>query len=247
MPAEAKEAAEPVGLATSQDGAKPRNLHVMICSPVLGDMKTGAAWALSNAKAYFAVMEYDGDKKVGWEICKSSNLCEGRTRLVSRAFDQGATHILWWDSDIKARVDVIPALLNHNKPIVALNYPTKDLNSRPTAYKDDEEFVGPLWTREESTGLVEVSHAGMGCMLVECSVYDALDLPYFHFEPMAPDFVKTGGEDVYFCRKAREAGFKIFVDHDLSKSVAHIGDFEYTNFWTNEAETVRQKLYQDLP
>ena len=38
------------------------------------------------------------------------------------------------------------------------------------------------------------------------------------------------GEDVYFCTMARVHGFEVWVDHDLSKEVTHIGQFEYG--WT---------------
>lgn len=225
---------------------RPRDLHVMICMPVHGGVYPATAWAMTRAAVYFAQMPYDGTKKIAVEMCKSSNICEGRTRLVARAFSQGATHILWVDSDMKFREDVIPALLNHGKPIVGLNYPTKEMHSRPTAYQDSNEYVGPLWTKEESEGLAEVSHIGFGCLLVDMSVFDALDLPYFEMKALEPDYVATKTEDVYFCEKAREAGYQIFVDQDLSRQVAHVGDFEYTNFMANEAETVHQALYREL-
>lgn len=38
--------------------------------------------------------------------------------------------------------------------------------------------------------------------------------------------VATLGKTVFLFRKAREAGFRPFIDHDLSKRVAHIGSDE---------------------
>ena len=35
------------------------------------------------------------------------------------------------------------------------------------------------------------------------------------------------GEDMYFCREAQKAGFKVYIDHDLSKQVRHIGVLEF--------------------
>jgi hypothetical protein len=35
------------------------------------------------------------------------------------------------------------------------------------------------------------------------------------------------GEDVFFCQKAAAAGFKIWIDHDVSKEIGHIGTFEF--------------------
>ena len=34
--------------------------------------------------------------------------------------------------------------------------------------------------------------------------------------------------------------------NDLSRQVAHIGEFEYSNFLAREAEQVKQALYRDL-
>jgi len=37
----------------------------------------------------------------------------------------------------------------------------------------------------------------------------------------------TGLQDVFFCNKARAAGFKIWIDHDVSKEIGHVGTFEF--------------------
>jgi hypothetical protein len=37
----------------------------------------------------------------------------------------------------------------------------------------------------------------------------------------------TLGEDIYFCINAGRYGFDIFIDHDLSKQVRHVGIFEF--------------------
>ena len=180
------------------------------------------------------------------EFVQSSILPEARARLVARGYSREATHLVWIDSDMKFPADVIARLLNHNKPVVACNYPRKNMEAKPTAYIDDDGYVGPVWTGDNATGLQEVAHCGFGVMLTDMRVYDQLNLPYFSFEPMPPDNVKTLGEDVYFCRKLKDAGIPIFIDHDLSKQIAHIGSFEYTNALSKEAEIVKQALYKDI-
>lgn len=195
--------------------------------------------------SYFMSLPYAGEKSIDWEIVKGSILPEVRTRLVSQALARGATHILWWDADIKAPKDAVTRLYNHNLPVVGANYPTKEMASRPTAYADNDSYVGPLWTTQADKGVVEVAHMGMGLMLCDIRVFDMIDLPFFSFEPLAPDFVKHVGEDVYFCRKVREKEIGIFVDHDLSQNIAHIGDFEYTNWFAETAEQTKQKLYRE--
>lgn len=225
---------------------KPRDLNVLICVPCHDRVLPGFAYSLARAMAYFGAMPYDGKKNVDVTFVKSSNLAESRTRLVSRAYQLEATHIVWIDSDMKFPEDAIPTLLNRAVPVVAINYPTKEIEARPTAYADDDNYVGPVWSGDNATGLVEVSHCGMGLMLTDIRVFEAIDAPYFHFEPQAPDFIHTATEDVYLCRKLREKGIKIHIDHDLSKRCAHVGDFEYTNSFAKQAEQTKQTLYRGL-
>lgn len=196
--------------------------------------------------SHFAMLPYDGDKKVDITFVESSLLPEGRARLVSRGYDMEATHLMWFDSDMKFPADTIARLVNHNVAVVAANYPRKNMEARPTAYVDDETGTGPLWTGDRSAGLQEVAHCGMGVMLVDMRVFDQLTLPFFAIEPQPPDNVKHVGEDVFFCRKLAVAGVPIHIDHDLSKEVAHIGKFEYTNFLSKEAEVVKQAMYKDI-
>ena len=68
---------------------------------------------------------------------------------------------------------------------------------------------------------------GFGCVLMKAEVPLALKGPCFenYFDVLNDRWV---GEDVDFCNKVKDAGFNIYVDHDLSKEVAHVGKFAYT-------------------
>lgn len=57
-------------------------------------------------------------------------------------------------------------------------------------------------------GLTEVWAAGSAGMLIKREVIDALDDPFFRPDPEGEGL----NEDVYFCQRAREAGFKIYCD-----------------------------------
>lgn len=226
---------------------KPRGLKILLAMPCHGSPTTGCVVSVARAMTHFASLHYDGDKTVDLTVVKSSILPEGRTRLVSRAYELEATHILWVDSDMKFPPDTITRLLNHNKPVVAANYPRKNFTEpRPTAYADNPEYVGPVWSGSLASGLQQVQVAGMGLMLTDLKVFDELSPPFFKFDPLPPDFIKQSGEDVWFCQLLHKAGIPVFIDHDLSKEVAHIGEFEFTNMLAKEAEVVKQALYHDL-
>ncbi len=231
------------------DDAEPklRPLNILIAIPSGDTVKAGFAYSLARAMVHFASIPYDGEKQFDVTIVKSSVLPEQRTILVGRAHEQGATHILWLDSDMKFPADTIARLLNHNKLIVGVNYATKEIASRPTAYRDDDEYTGPVWTKEESAGLEQVRNMGMGVLLVDMKVFDAMELPYFEMKAAPPTKVKIIPEDLCFFLQAQELGIESWVDHDLSKQCAHIGDFEYTCDFAAISEQTKQKLYKELP
>jgi hypothetical protein len=54
----------------------------------------------------------------------------------------------------------------------------------------------------------------------------ALPQPWFA-EVYNVETGNTVGEDVYFCNLARAAGHKVYIDHDISKDVVHMGGFEF--------------------
>lgn len=223
-------------------------LRILVCTPVYGDsVKRGYAHSVAQAMAFFAQVKSDVPKFVDIQMAYSSNLVENRHILVSRAFQFEATHLLFWDSDIKAPPDAIVKLVNHHLPIVAINYAKKEPEARPTAYIDTDSYIGPCYSQEQHKGLQAVSSCGFGLMLIEMPVLQKLQTPLFQFTQAGAEGIQTETEDVFFCRKAREAGFDIVIDHDLSKQCAHLGDWEYTCSMSDIAQAAKQKLYRDMP
>lgn len=141
-----------------------------------------------------------------------------RNRLAMRAVKMGATHISFVDDDMSIPAEAFAMLLNAGKPVVAANYVGKWEPSIPLAMKDGKRVES--WGK---TGLEKVDRAPTGVMLIETSVFEALKLPYFQttFRPEFP--TEPQSDDFYFCDKARAAGFDIWIDHDLSLKVDHVG------------------------
>jgi hypothetical protein len=50
------------------------------------------------------------------------------------------------------------------------------------------------------------------------------------------------GEDIYFCKLAQAHGFKVYIDHDLSKEVRHTGTMDFTH---EHAEACRADSLED--
>ena len=60
-------------------------------------------------------------------------------------------------------------------------------------------------------GLVEVAGCGFGCCLVKGEVFRRMEYPHFYYQS-ALDHKNTVSEDVYFCKKARDLGFRVWAD-----------------------------------
>jgi hypothetical protein len=71
-------------------------------------------------------------------------------------------------------------------------------------------------------GIQEVAEAGFGCILVHRRVLEALPSPWFKYDQNEPG----GGEDIGFCRDARAAGFRIYVDMNLD--CGHLAEISVT-------------------
>lgn len=203
-------------------------------------METGMSiaanvWHFANAKFRHEGVEVD--KALHIVGVEGSILPDVRMRLITTAMKWEATHIFMVDSDMVFPQDTLVRLLLHGKHVVGCNYPRRKIPCLPTAYSADRK--GPCFTNPDSGGLEEVSHIGTGMILLDTRVLDAfceyVDLPWFCFEPQidpeAKDVsgIRTKGEDVYFCHKIAELGIPMYIDHDLSKEVGHVGKLVFTH------------------
>jgi hypothetical protein len=197
-------------------------IRVALCVPCQDMVHAG--WAFSFASMVgFTTYHFPAIELVSLQV-KSTLLPDQRNSLVRRAQQHGATHILWMDADMTFPKDALVRLLDHDKDIVGTNYSTRRPPNIPTAEREGE---GLIYITPGAAGLLEVSRMGFGLVLTKIGIYDTIEKPYFSlaYRPQFDDFT---GEDVFFCRKAKEAGFTSFIDLQLSQQVGHLGEFRYT-------------------
>lgn len=177
------------------------------------------------------------DVEFGINMVSGTYVHSARQELLEALVEQGVTHMLWLDSDMRFPRDSLIRLLKHNVPLVGINYSTRQIPPRYVAIKrmgTDERVGENLVTGPDSTGLEEVDALGFGMVLMKMHPYvDAMfadrkpeDPPFFFFEWLPKRKIQKG-EDVMFCEAWRKAGGVVYVDHDLSKECAHVGSFEY--------------------
>lgn len=154
-----------------------------------------------------------------------------REMLAEQGLDSGATHFLWLDSDMRFPANLAHLLFKHDLPCVACNYVKRRLPAMPNTKSVENRLIA---TNRDSHGLVEAASTGFGAVMIKREVLEAMEQPYFDTAWIPRRDGKPGlekvGEDVFFFHKMRKfTPYKLYVDHDASQKVAHIGTFDYEN------------------
>jgi GT2 family glycosyltransferase len=157
------------------------------------------------------------------------NLSGARNRLVSRFLESEAEWLFMVDTDIVFRDDVIERLLLNGASIVSAMVYVDGDKPFPMAYRRlaDVSVGMPLFMAMDEWqegSCVEVDAVGAGCLLVHRDVYSdiARRIPnraalWFQETVIGERLI---GEDISFCMKASQLGYKIFID--TSVNVGHI-------------------------
>lgn len=197
-------------------------MKIAICTPSREMVHTGFAFDLANLVGD-AVRH---GHKVGVFNSPGTLIADQRMKLADEALAAGADYILWLDTDMRFPKDALSKLLKHGKDIVGANYVTRTIPVEPTAMR----LKGDVWekvpTLDSNKGLEGVDGMGFGVMLTSTAIFKKMERPWFlvGYSGVNSHFI---GEDIYFCMKAGTLGFKVHVDHDLSKEVRHIGSLEF--------------------
>lgn len=200
-----------------------KDARISVCVPCRDMVHAAFAFDLARMLRHAGAMGLD----VLPHFCMGTLIVNQRESLVGMAKDAGSTHILWLDSDMMFPHDTLQVLLRHDQPIVAANYATRQYPHKTVAYTELHDWSSYLvHDGEPISGLLEVEAIGMGCMLTSMEVIDAMALPRFQttYVPESGDHM---GEDFYFCQKARELGYKIWVDDTLSRDIGHLGTMAF--------------------
>ena len=152
----------------------------------------------------------------------TSLLSLGREILLETAFKSGSTHILWIDDDTKFETSAVDSLLSRDMDYVAANMVRKQFPIENIACGFDGKPVSSVC----KSGIEEVFHVGLGMTLINLDVLREIPVPRFEIK-WAPELKTYRGEDVFLCERLRANGVKLFIDHDASQLVSHIGDFYY--------------------
>jgi hypothetical protein len=195
-------------------------MRLVIGGPTLATVP--ARFALDLAELYAHTMDCGPSSAVWLRFVAATYVHVGREAVLDLAIREfNATHVLWLDTDMTFPRNTMIRLASHDRPIVACNCVMRDPRLLCTAERDGQRIE----TRPDSTGLEAVDSIGLAVLLMRTDVVATLPRPWFQHG--RTDAGADIGEDRMFCRALRAAGHAIWIDHDLSKEIGHIGQYTF--------------------
>ena len=206
---------------------------------------------------------------VSFSLLKSSLVTQGRNLCVANFLKDPAnpTHLLFIDSDIDFTFNVIMKMLKFDREVIATPYPMKHIHwdqiwnkIQNGNIKNIEELkraghTYPIKLDNHTgknipvvDGVMEVSHAPTGCMLIKRQVFDKMikaypndkieqatvingmavinEYNYNFFDTIHdPETKKYYGEDFGFCKKWTAIGGKCYCY--INEDITHVGEYAY--------------------
>lgn len=177
------------------------------------------------------------------DLSHCSLITMARNALVSEFLKTDATELLFIDADVVVKPDDILRLMaqSGDKDITAGAYPRR--------LKEKKFFADLYWTEdgdvEMQGSMLRVERVGTGFMLIQRHVLEKMIAahPEWKYEDKKGDSYAVFdfqlkdnyymGEDYLFCDRARELGFKVYIDAEIS--LPHVGSMEFTSNFAEEA------------
>lgn len=206
-------------------------MKIMIAVPTHDNVPALFSYDLAQMMAFTAANflgEGQPFESVGLTFSAGTYVHRARNQLTKLAVENGSDYVLWLDSDMRFPKDTLARLFLHQKDIVGINYSTRGVPPNFVAIKQISPPTKCV-TGPDSTGLEPVDAIGFGAVLIRTKVLQHLaetnSVPLFWYTLNTEGGLV--GEDVHFCQLAREGGYEVLVDHDLSKQCSHIGQMEF--------------------
>lgn len=202
---------------------------ILFCTPCYGGMLTAQHFqSCMNLKEELTRANIAHDWLIGWN---ESLVHRARNEMTATFLKSDHSHMMWLDADIVFAPEDVAKLWNHQVEVAVAFYAMKRLGNPIAAWRG-----GKLVDLKDCPAEpFEVDFAGTGFMLIRRNVIERLAASAQHYEgpngtvPLIYDTLIHDGifesEDYNFCRKAREAGFRIIGDPSIR--LGHIGQFVY--------------------
>lgn len=192
---------------------------ILIAVPCMNQVPAEFADALSRLTAH-GLRDY----KIGQIFKIGSLIYTARDDIAREAIESGADYVMWFDSDMIFPPDTLERLIKYmdepGKDIVSGLYFRRVQPFTPVLF-EKLEFDGEKVTWEDFSHIsgtpFEVEGCGFGCVLMPADIF--IDVQSRFGAMFTP--IMGMGEDLSFCWRARQLGFRIWCDPTIP--LGHVG------------------------
>ncbi len=244
-------------------GAKKVPYKIMVCTPCHSEV----SMHYTQAVLKFQIECMKRNILVSFSLLKSSLVTQGRNLCVAEFLNHEDHYdwLLFIDSDIDFNSETIFKMLKADKDIIACPYPMKMFDTdrmwnkihKTDIVKTEKDLLpaGYMYPikigKNELTmenGVIEVSHAPTGCMLIKRTVIEKLIEKHPELKIYQPTVIngkevekenfynlfdtlhdietkRYFGEDFGFCQRWTDIGGKVYIY--AMDYITHIGDHQY--------------------
>jgi GT2 family glycosyltransferase len=166
-----------------------------------------------------------------------------RNEIAKRALLDEADLVMWFDSDMVFNPDTLYKMLkliDAGHDMVTGIYYRRTLPFTPTVFKTmdiDDAKQEAVWTEFETLPdePFEVAACGFGCVLMRSVIFVDVFAKFGNmFSPIG-----NVGEDIAFCWRARECGYKIIADPSIG--LGHVGHTIITKEFFENYQSAQKK------
>ena len=179
-----------------------------------------------------AFVEMENPEGTAFSIVKNTLIYNARNLIARKAVAEGFDRVMWLDSDVIVKPDTLVRLsedMDTGRDFVTGVYYQRKWPTKPVVYSElwwnvneGEATAGQTHAEQIQDGLFEVAGAGFGCCMTSARMLkDLVDRVGAPFTPLI-----GVSEDLSFCLRAREAGYKLWCDGRIK--CGHIGTMEYS-------------------
>ncbi len=211
---------------------------ILIAVPCMDQLPAQFAHSLATLTSYGIE-----DTQISIWFNLGSLIYTSRDQIAKKALLDEADLVMWFDSDMVFNTDTMKKMLEHiengadmvtgiyyrrTPPFTPVAFKTMELNEEGTAF-DWTEFD------EIPSGLFEVGACGFGCVLMKTEIFVSVFAKFGQmFTPIA-----NCGEDIAFCWRARQCGYKILADPSIG--LGHVGHTIITKDFFNNYQLTLKK------
>lgn len=182
-----------------------------------------------------ALWDMDKPCECDFEFVRGYDVATARNNIVKQALAGPYSHVMMVDSDVTPPKDALANLLSHREKVVIGYYAHRDksnlysgrtcacrladANGVPyLSYPLESEYTADELRemRERGEYLVQIHGGGMGCIMIDVTVFFGWPYPWFDWVNYSDDDRSMLSEDLYFCEGCRNSDVPVYVDTRVS-------------------------------